>query len=166
MADEIKVEGLKQLEATLKQLPARLGEKVMRGALRASAQVIRKDAQSKAPILKEPKKGRKPGTVKNAITVRRSKKDKFGVYVGIKGIGKKAVKEFKASGGKARENPDDPFYWIFLEFGTAKMPAAPMLRPAFEARKLEALSKFEAFAKRRVVKEANKLAQENGGNRT
>lgn len=165
MADEIKVEGLKQLEATLKGLPARLGEKVMRGALRAAAQVIRKDAQSKAPILKEPRKGRKPGTVKNAITVRRSKQDKFGVFVGIKGLGKKAVKEFKASGGKSRENPDDPFYWIFLEFGTAETPAAPMLRPAFESRKYEALQKFETYSKRRVVREANKLAQENGGNR-
>ena len=83
--DEIKVTGLKEIERVLQRLPARLGEKVIRAALRAGAQVIRKDAQSKVPILKAPDKRRKPGTVKKAITIKRSKQDKFGVYLGVKG---------------------------------------------------------------------------------
>ena len=82
MADEINVLGLKEIQATLNKLPVRLGEKVVRAALRAAAQVMRKDAQSRVPILKKPKYGRKPGTVRNAITIRRSKQDKNGVYLG------------------------------------------------------------------------------------
>ncbi|HGN2540501.1 TPA: HK97-gp10 family putative phage morphogenesis protein, partial [Proteus mirabilis] len=27
------------------------------------------------------------------------------------------------------------FYWWFVEFGTAKMPAQPFMRPSFEAKK-------------------------------
>lgn len=164
MADEINILGLKEIKATLEKLPARLGEKVVRAALRAGAQVMRKDAQSRAPVLQKPKYGRKPGTVKNAITIRRSKRDKFGVYLGVKGLSAKKIKDFK--GGKVNKksayNPDDPWYWVFLEFGTANMPAHPFLRPAFEAQKFAALRRFEEYAKRRVVKEAEKLAREQG----
>lgn len=164
MADEIQVLGLKELEKTLARLPARLGEKVMRAALRASAQVIRKDAQSRAPVLKKPKFGRKPGTVKKAITVKRSKRDKYGVFLTVMGLSAKKIKEFK--GGSASKdaayNPDDPWYWHFLEFGTANQPAHPFLRPAFEAQKFAALRRFEEFAKRRIVREAEKLAREQG----
>lgn len=160
--EDIKVAGLREIEAVLKRLPARLGEKVIRAALRAGAQVIRKDAQSKVPILKSPKKGRKPGTVKKAITIKRSKQDKFGVYLGIKKLSKSDIADFKDQYHGSKLNPDDPFYWFFLEFGTAKMPAKPFLRPAFEARKFEALRKFEEYCKKRIAREADKLAQEMG----
>jgi len=163
MADEINVLGLKELKSTLERLPARLGEKVVRAALRAGAQVIRKDAQARAPILKKPQWNRKAGTVRKAITVKRSKRDKYGVYLTIAGLSAKKIKEF--TGGTKRRganNPDDPWYWVFLEFGTANMPAKPFLRPAFEAQKFAALRRFEEFAKRRVVKEAEKLAREQG----
>jgi HK97 gp10 family phage protein len=164
MAVEIQVLGLKELEKTLARLPARLGDKVVRAALRASAQVIRKDAQSRVPILKAPSKYREPGTVKKAITVRRSKRDKFGVYLTVAGLSAKKIKEFK--GGAVRKkgahNPDDPFYWLFLEFGTAKLTKTPFLRPAFEAKKFEALRKFEEYCKKRIVREAEKLARELG----
>lgn len=163
MADEIKLDGLDALKATLARLPGVLEEKVLRAALRAGAQVIRKDAQARVKVLQEATPYREPGTVRDAITVRRSKQDKLGVFIGIKPLGKKQIAAFKKDGGAAgSRNPDDPFYWIFLEFGTANMPAAPFLRPAFEAKKFAALRRFEEFAKRRVVKTAEKLAKEQG----
>lgn len=164
MADEINVLGLKEIQATLNKLPVRLGEKVVRAALRAAAQVMRKDAQSRVPILKKPKYGRKPGTVRNAITIRRSKQDKYGVYLGVKPLSAKKIKDFK--GGKTNKNtaynPDDPWYWVFLEFGTSKRDKIPFLRPAYEAQKFASLRRFEEYAKRRVVREAEKLAREQG----
>ena len=162
MAETIQLDGLKELKATLAKLPGRLEDKVLRAALRSGAQVIRKAAQAKVPVLSEPAPYRTAGTVKKAITVRRSKKDKVGVFVTVKPLGKKQISSFKQSGGSGAKNPNDPFYWIFLEFGTAKMPAAPFMRPAFEGSKGAALAKFEEFSKRRVVKEAEKLARENG----
>lgn len=171
MADEIQMHGLQELKATLKDLPARLGERVVRGALRAAGEVIHEDAQSRVPILEEPDPRRKPGVVRDALKVRRSKKDPYGVFVGVKPLGKRKVKEFIASEHRAGKrgkqvkssnNPDDPWYWIFLEFGTAQMPAAPFLRPAFETQHPAALSRFEEYMKRRLVRETRKLAREKG----
>lgn len=164
MADEINVLGLREIKAVLEKLPARLGEKVVRAALRAAAQPMRKDAQARAPILKKPKFGRKPGTVRQAITIKRSKQDKFGVYLTVAGLSAKKIKAFKA--GSANKdtayNPDDPWYWLFLEFGTSKRDKIPFLRPAFEAQKFASIRRFEAYAQRRVVREAEKLAREMG----
>lgn len=164
MADEVQLTGMAELRATLERLPGHLGEKVIRAALRAGAQVIRKDAQSRAPELQEPDPRRKRGTLKKNITVRRSKTDKYGVFVGVKPLSKKQIATFKKAGGKkGANNPDDPFYWWFVEFGTSKMPATRFLREAFESQKFAALRRFEEFSKRRMVKEANKLAQQLGG---
>jgi phage protein, HK97 gp10 family len=163
MADEINVLGLKEIQSTLDKLPARLGEKVVRAALRAAAQPMRKDAQARAPVLKKPQWNRKAGTVKKSITIKRSKKDKYGVYLTVAGLSAKKVKEF--TGGtrrKSTNNPDDPWYWVFLEFGTANQPAQEFMRPAFESQKFAAIRRFEEFAKRRVVREAEKLAREQG----
>lgn len=165
MADDwgqVRLNGMAELKRTLNALTVRLERNVLLGALRAAAQVIRKDAQSRAPLLKAAHPYRKPGVVRKNITVRRSKKNKLGVYVGVKGIGAKQLREFKAAGGKSAQNPDDPWYWIFQEFGTATSPANPFLRPAFEARKLEAIRRFEEYTKARLVKEAEKLAREMG----
>jgi HK97 gp10 family phage protein len=166
MAEQIKLHGLSELKNTLKDLPAVLGEKVLRAALRAGAKPISDEARVLAPVLKEPDPRRKPGTVKKNIVTRKSKQQKYGVYVGVKALKAKQILAFRqkagAKNGKGANNPDDPFYWIFSEFGTAKMPAAPFLRPAFESKKYDALKRFEDHAKKRVVKEAEKLAREKG----
>jgi len=166
MAEKVKMHGLSELNNTLKDLPAVLGEKVLRAALRAGAKPISDEAKLLAPILKEPDPRRKPGTIKKAITTRKSKKQKYGVYVGVKPLKARQILAFRqkngAKKGKGANNPDDPFYWIFSEFGTSKMPPTPFLRPAFESKKYEALKRFEDHAQRRVVKEAEKLAREKG----
>lgn len=164
MADEVNVLGLKEIKSVLDRLPARLGEKVVRAALRSAAQVIRKDAQARAPVLQQPKWGRKAGTLRKSITIKRSKRDKYGVYLTVAGLSAKKIKEWR-KGSVSKDsayNPDDPWYWRFLEFGTATRSAHPFLAPAFEAQKFAALRRFEEFAKRRVVREAEKLAREMG----
>ena len=162
MAEQIKLHGLDQLKNTLKDLPAVLGEKVLRAGLRAGAKPIRDEARANAPVLQESDPRRKPGTVQKNIVTRKSKKDKYGVYVGVKALKAGQIAAFKKNNGKSANNPDDPFYWIFNEFGTSKMPAAPFLRPAFESKKYDALTRFQEHAKKRVVKEAEKLAKQKG----
>lgn len=160
--DKVKLRGLDQLKNTLKGLPAHLGEKVLRAALRAGAKPISDEAKALAPVLKEPDSRRKPGTVKKNIVTRKSKQQKYGVYVGVKALKARQIVAFKKANGKSANNPDDPFYWIFSEFGTSKMPPTPFLRPAFESKKYHALQRFEDHAKKRVVKEAEKLAKSKG----
>jgi len=159
MASEIKVNGLAELQRTLKDLPARLGNKVVMQALRKAANVIKKDAQQRVKVLATPTKYRNSGTVKKAIKVRKSKQHKYGVFVGVKPLN---VKKIMAFAGNSANNPNDPFYWWQLEFGNVNMPAFPFLRPAFDSNVQKSITEFETYAKERVVVEAEKLARERG----
>jgi HK97 gp10 family phage protein len=71
---------------------------------------------------------RKPGTVKQAIRVRTSKADRragdVGVFVNVRPA---------KAGQRGAKNPNDPFYWRWLEFGTKKMPPAHSCRSAISA---------------------------------
>ena len=162
MAETIKVHGLPELSQTLMKLPAELEKRVIMGALRAAAQTIRKEAIVRAPVLQIPDPRRRAGTLKKNISVRRVK-GKTAVYVGVFGASRKKIAAFKAAGGgKGANNPDDPYYWKWVEFGTKKMAARPFLRPAFEAQKYEALRMFEVYMRKRLAKEARKVALANG----
>ena len=162
MAETIKVHGLQELSQTLMKLPAELEKRVIMGALRAAGQTIRKEAMARAPILQEPDPRRRAGTLRKSISVRRVK-GKVAVYVGVFGLSGKRMAAFKAGGGtKGANNPDDPYYWKWVEYGTKKMAARPFLRPAFEAKKFEAIRLFEAYMKKRLDKEVRKVAQANG----
>lgn len=162
MAETIKVHGLQELSQTLMKLPAELEKRVIMGALRAAGQTIRKEAMARAPVLQEPDPRRRAGTLRKSISVRRVK-GKVAVYVGVFGLSGKRMAAFKAGGGtKGANNPDDPYYWKWVEYGTKKMAARPFLRPAFEAKKFEAIRLFEAYMKKRLEKEVRKVAQANG----
>ena len=52
----------------------------------------------------------------------------------------------------------DAFYARFVEFGTVKMAARPFMRPAFEAKKGEAVDAIKAYLERRIPEEVAKLA--------
>jgi HK97 gp10 family phage protein len=54
---------------------------------------------------------------------------------------------------------DMPFYWKFMEFGTSKLPATPFLRPAFEAKKEDAIRRIGEKLDERIQKYAVELAR-------
>jgi HK97 gp10 family phage protein len=144
MADEIsiKVHGVDELKAALALLPERLRRRALTNALRAGGRVIRDEAKIHAPVLAEPTPRRKPGTVREAITVRTSKfarqRGEVGVFIGVRPLRGSRQKKLGRAGAR---NPNDPYYWRFVEFGTKKMGAQPFL--GIGARKLnEALAVF------------------------
>lgn len=166
VAEVSRVEGLEQLDARLRELTTQLRARVLRNALSAGAREVRNAARRSAPVLragtalKAPY--RKPGTVRDAIRVRTSKVAKrsgdVGVFVNVKPLPgnkyKRTTTRLPFTGKKVKKfvlvkrtersakNPNDPFYWRFLEFGTRRMSARPYLRPA--ADKLpQALTVFE-----------------------
>jgi len=159
---DVRLHGLDQLKKTLKQLPKEYGEKILRGGLRKGANIIRDEAQKDAPVLKQPVNHRRAGVVRERVVTRRSKKDLYGVFVGVKPLSKGKIKSFKKAGGSVGQNPDDPFYWVFSEFGTSLHPAAPFMRPAFESKKMDALNLITDTFKRRATAVAKKLAKQNG----
>lgn len=127
MAGEVmKVQGLDDLKAKLAEIPALLRKRYLRNWLAAGARVVQKEAKAKTPVLSatnaKKAKYRKPGTVRDAIRVRTSKRDRktgdVGVFVNVKPLGKSAVRAFKAGGGGSGfKNPNDPYYWQWLNFG-------------------------------------------------
>lgn len=118
----VQVNGLAELRAQLMALPDKLRRQALRNALAAGARLVRDDARQRAPVLREPDPRRKPGTVRNAIRVRTSKQARregnVGVFVNVKPLTKGQIADFKRANGKGGgKNPDDPFYWRWLEFG-------------------------------------------------
>lgn len=163
MGAEVKVEGFKELAAKLRALAPAMRKKVLRNALAAGGRLVRDEAKRKAPVLSNTIKApyRKPGTVRDAITVRTSKDARnagdVGVFVNVrpaKGAKFKTVTtnyvflkvrnrvQTRASNRGAKSR-NDPYYWRFLEFGTKKMPARPFLKPAAQ-RLNDALQVFQA----------------------
>ena len=153
----VKLEGVADLKRALAEAAADIRKKAVRGALREAGKVIQGAARGLAPVLMVATPIRKPGTVRKNIVVRASKfarqAGNEGVYINVRGIrGKARVSRLGKAGAK---NPNDPYYWKFLEFGTKKMPARPFLRPAADSKGEEAISKFMQS----VVPQIEKLNQ-------
>lgn len=122
MADsiEIKLQGVDELVRALREAPGKIRKQAVRGALRKAGRVIATAAKAAAPVLKLPTKTRNPGTIKRAIRVGASKFARRagdeGVFVGVRPL--RGARQNKL--GKAGAmNPNDPYYWRFVEFGTA-----------------------------------------------
>ena len=145
MADgvTVKLEGVDELKRALADATKQIRTKAVRGALRKAGQVISKEAKQAAPVISAPTKTRKPGTVKKAIAVRNSKFARQagdeGVFVGVRPLRGARQKKLGKAGAK---NPNDPFYWRFIEFGTKKMKARPFLSPSAESKGNEAIKTF------------------------
>lgn len=157
MVDLQHVQGLRELQDSLKKLPDNIARNVLRGAVGAGASVIRKEAQAKAPVYTgEVSKGHPPpGTLKRAIVQKQirelSSLFKQVFYVTVR-RGKKYTKQ-----GKGSNLSQDAFYAAWVEWGTSKMPARPFMRPAFEAKKEAAVQAIKEYLTKRIPEEAAKL---------
>lgn len=144
---DIKVTGAKEIAEVLKQLPIAIADKVTVTGLRAGANIVRKEIQSRAPIYRGPQitfKGKRyrvliPGLLKNSIKVRTIAKKKGGAQVAV-------YVAWRA------------FYALFLEYGTSTIQAMPFMRPAWEQVKEQVMTAILASMSRGIVREALKLA--------
>src|SRR5258706_14241041 len=140
MADLQHVAGLSALEKALREFAPKLRKQTLAAAVGAGAVLIRDEAKAIAPVYTgSVAKGHPPpGTLRKSIimkmipersssnkgtyfiTIRRGKKDKFGI----------------------KDRSSDAYYWSFVEFGTVKMNAQPFMRPAYIARRQQAIAAF------------------------
>ena len=145
MADgiDVKLEGIDALNKALADATKQIRTKAVRSALRKAGQIISKEAKTSAPILKAPTKTRKAGTVKRNIAVRNSKfarqAGNEGVFIGVRPLRGSRQKKLGKAGAK---NPNDPFYWRFLEFGTKNISARPFLQKAADSKGAQAIKTF------------------------
>lgn len=141
----INITGLADLEKRLAEFPDKLAKNVLRGAVRAGAVVIQKEARQRAPkdtgemardiLVKSPRQTDR-GLITYHVYVRTGKKSRLA--------------------GKKRNINRDSFYWRFVEFGTVKMAAQPFMRPAFDIKKESAANAIRDYLSARIDKEAAK----------
>ena len=146
--------GFGELKALLKLLPANVAKNVLRGAVNAGATVIRQEVVARVP--------RVSGTLKRAVYQKQIRELSSATnqvfYVGVrKGKKYQAVKRGK------KTVDQDAFYAPWVEFGHmaangVQVPAHPFMRPAFEAKKEEAMATIQAYLRERIPKEFDKLA--------
>lgn len=143
-----KVSGLREMGAAMRNLGETVTKKVSRSMTAAAAQVIRKDAITRAPkrtgLLRAniyvARSRNSPLTSEHFVSVRRKRR----VYADTK------LNRRKNRVGKYYQRDGDAFYGKFLEFGTVKMAPRPFLRPAFENTKLQAIEKMKEVGARRI----------------
>lgn len=152
MAEFVEVRGLRELSDALKALPKKLERRVLNAALMTGAREIAKEAQIRAPV--------DTGALRRNIRARPGRPmdgHTASVIVNVRRLSSRQVARLKQKGGRSAANAQDPYWWLFQEFGTSKMTARPFLRPAFEARKVSAAFTIKDALKRRIEKEAEKL---------
>lgn len=149
----VRITGAKEMEAALRQLPDYIAKKVVVSALKEAAQPILDEARARAPVGQE-SKGR--------VRLRRSKKGK----VTISNYGKLKLDlkivtvpaKLTAYSATVAVTVGKAFWGMFLEFGTRHQRKTPFLRPAFEAKKMEALNRLGQALGRGIEQAAEKLA--------
>ncbi|OZN25256.1 hypothetical protein CFY87_03685 [Actinobacillus seminis] len=155
----VKVTGLKELKQRLSTLERKAKNRIAVKAMRRGGIIIRDQARENAPLLKEKVPHRKRGTLRKSI-VTRTKLQKDGsvrTVIFVRTLKNSKILEFKSKTGKSGAyNPNDPFYWRFLEFGTSKMPAQPFLQPAFSSKKEKALQEIISTLRDEISKEAKR----------
>lgn len=134
MADNavVRLTGIDDLRLALSRLPGRLRKKALVKPLRAAGKVIQRIARDAVPVIAEATPRRNKGTVKRRIAVRTSRvarqNGNVGVFVGVRPLTRAQIRKFKAGAAKGRRsganNPADPYFWSWLEFGHRIVPRA------------------------------------------
>jgi HK97 gp10 family phage protein len=167
MRVQIKTEGFKELVSSLRALEDELRTKILGTATLQAAKVVQEDAKRRAPVLQKPDRRRRAGTLRDAIKTGRMRDrniDGAAARVYVRMLSGKKVSEFKGRTGRSStENPDDPFYARFVEYGTSKIRAKPFLRPAFESQRGAAIDKMRSSTKMGLQNAARKRGLKTRG---
>lgn len=185
MDDVVTVQtiGLKELEDALREIGNSASGKVLFTALMAAGLPIQKAAQALAPMSDEPhyryKKGKAAKVKKTgnklvdsynrlqAASAAKSTREKILVQPGNlrKNIGRKRLKADRGETGAeiGISWKGNAFYGRFIEFGTSKTAAKPFLRPAFDAKKEEALAIFKEKLAANIEKQRQIIAARTAG---
>ncbi len=170
---EVKVEGLTELRDLLqRKLPDEIQTKALQSTLAKAAKPIVSEARARVPV--------RTGALRRAITSGRSRKSTKVRAVRVIGVNAKKINRPATENGRSRWI--DRYYWKQIEFGRPAyssrrnlgtpekgffgkrfkaVPARPFLRPAFEARKFDALEAFRKNMATEIDKAAARLNRQS-----
>ena len=141
MAANFTITGGRELAARLNELGEDIRKKVIRSAVTAAAQVVKKRAKEIAKTKGIEDTGALIRNIAGKVEKQRSP-DYVQINIGVRhGKPKKGAK-----------NQDDPWYWWQHEFGNSNKAARPFIRPAFEESKERALEVMTERVRQRLAK--------------
>ena len=155
----IQIEGLRELEQRLAQLPQKLERKILVHATQAGARVIQKEAVQKAPMSVA------PHILKSyaSSVYKKYTPSEFGTWIrpgNLKRMIRVKIDKTKSRGYaityEVYIKNKEAWYWKFQEFGTSKMPSPKnkgFMRKGFESAKLAAIAEIEMQIKARLESE-------------
>ena len=129
---QINIQGLRELDAALAELPNRVAKRVAGNAVRAGARVIAADARQRVPV--------DTGELKRSITVRAGKRKRRGVLTALVGFLRPTSR-----------------YAHLVEFGTSHSSGKPLMRPALDGSGAQAVEKVKENLRAGIEREAAKL---------
>lgn len=133
-----QVDGLSELGNRLKELDIEMQMRLLSASTGAAASTVRKEVEVQARA----KFKERTGALFRAIYVKRKKiGDDFQVcyFIGIRKGKRYRNLTLKFGKNKGQTVNMDAFYGGFLEFGAKRMQRHPFMRPAFEAKKMDAV---------------------------
>ena len=158
MSEDIKIEGLAELQALLDELPAKIEGNVVRGGLRQAAKVVEAEAKRLCPV-------GKTGALQDSIHV--SMRAKHGhISATVKAGGSKVFYAAMVEYGTARHwiKPKDrkSLFVAGLMREAVDHPGAkkqPFMRPAIDGKASEAVDTMAAYLRDRIPKEIDKAGK-------
>lgn len=146
MQISVEIQGLRELERKLIAMGPKVGLKAMRSALVSGAQVVKRDVLERVPV--------KTGRLRRSVLIKRlAKLNPFSekVIIGVR------------HGKKQQKFDRDAYYWTWIEFGFKNRSGKPVspqpfIRPAFEAKKNQALSRIMDVLKKKIAQYAKEPA--------
>ena len=135
---------LGQLQRAMNKVPRDLAAKHLNFATRKAAIVFQLQAKANAASIGD------SGLLAASMSVVKSKNHSKIDHVSSYFVRPQKNSKSRSHGGGNPKYPGDPFYWTFVEFGTINQAAQPFVRPAFSAKKAEALGVFVKTLKSRL----------------
>ena len=131
------VSELAKLADRLKDIEAKIAKKALRPAARKGMSIVRDDVKASAP--EDTSDDADSIKTKAFIALQTSfRRGVLSVRVGVR--------------GGAKKNPDTPYYWRMVEFGTKHISAKPFMTPALENNADAVLEKITQELKREIDK--------------
>ena len=156
MSVEFNIEGLDEVQEKLKRLAnPRLIKNAARRSARKAMAIVRDAARANAKAIDDPKTAEKIWKNITIATGKTRNSNEVVMRVGVRGGAAQNANTDRAALSKLSGGITT--YWRYLEFGSAKMPATPFMRPALQSNIQAVTNSFAQNFNTEIDKELAKL---------
>jgi HK97 gp10 family phage protein len=158
--NEIRIEGLRELERALLDLPAAVTRRVVRGAVAAGARMVRNEVKRSIPV--------RTGALKANVYMRRAKADRemttYEVSIRTKAAKYGNTKTNRRLGRVGQSyKQEKTWYWRVLEFGSKRgHKRNEYIQRAFQRTQRQAAQAIAEGLQKGVEREAARVGRRGG----